>query len=107
MHRLEATGIRCAQSVYDPIVTVKKDADGYLYVLLSSEIDGAELHYTFASANPDTTYPTSHGPLYLPKNAGELRIVASRNGKQIGQQLIISLAELKSRLGETCKLYKD
>lgn len=105
MRRLAIAGINCARSVYDPIVTPKKDGEGFLVLELSSEIEGVALHYTFAAANPDETYPVYRSPLRIPRNAAEIRVVAVRGGKPAGRQLNLPIPELAKRLGQPCKLY--
>jgi len=105
MRRLAIAGVNCARSAYDPIVTPRKDSDGFLVLELSSEIAGVTLHYTFAAANPDETYPAYQSPLRIPRNAAEIRVVAVRGGKPIGRTLNISIQELVKRLGEPCKLH--
>jgi len=105
MRRLAVAGVNCALSAYDPIVTPRKDPEGLLVLELSSELEGVTLHYTFAAANPDATYPAYRSPLRIPKNAAEIRVVAVRGDKPVGRVLNLSLQELVKRLGEPCKIY--
>ncbi|MBL9139248.1 MAG: family 20 glycosylhydrolase [Verrucomicrobiales bacterium] len=107
MERLTQAGINCARSVYDPIVTPKKDAEGFLVLELSSELEEVSLHYTFATANPDPTYPAYQAPLRIPRNAAEIRVVSVRHGRAVGRQLNLPIPELVKRLGTACKLYPE
>lgn len=99
--RMDIEHIKYARSIYDPIITVKKDptANDSLTVDLSTEIEGLDIHYSFDNSNPDNYYPRYTGTLSIPRDAVMLKIITYRNGKPIGRQIDMPLRELKRRAG--------
>jgi hexosaminidase len=61
-------------------------------------VDGLDLYYTFDNSYPDQYYPKYSQPVEVPKDADKLRVVAFKNGKQVGRYMTISVDELKKRL---------
>lgn len=95
--RMDAREIKYATAMFDPIVTVKKvGADG-LQLNMSTEVEGVDLHYSFDNSHPDKYYPKYSEPIQFPKEAILLRVVAYKDGKQVGRQLSLPVAELKKR----------
>lgn len=95
--RFEAADWNCAHSVYDVIFSPRRSADGSLEIVLGTEIEDLEIRYTFAGPDPDAHYPRYEKPLRVPKNAAELRVVTCRNGRKMGRQINMPIAELEKR----------
>ena len=95
--RFEVADWNCAHSIYDVIFSPSRSADGSLEIALGTEIEGLEIHYTFAGPDPDAHYPRYEKPLRVPKNAAELRVVTCRNGRIMGRQINMPIAELEKR----------
>ena len=83
--------------MFDPIVNVKKGAKGGLIIELSSEVEDLDIHYSFDNSPPDNYYPKYSSPLNFPNEASLLRVITYRDGKPVGQQLALPVAELKKR----------
>ena len=95
--RMDTRQIKYATAMFDPIINVKKDSKGGMLVELSSEIEGLDLHYSFDNSHPDNFYPAYSAPVAFPKEASMLRVITYRNGKPIGRQIALPVAELKKR----------
>lgn len=94
--RLDVERIKYARTIYEPIFTASKDSDN-LKVTLQTEIPGIDIYYSFDETNPDNYYPKYKAPLLIPKDAATLKVVTYRNGKQIGRQINMPVAELLKR----------
>ncbi|HEX4850924.1 MAG TPA: chitobiase/beta-hexosaminidase C-terminal domain-containing protein, partial [Puia sp.] len=70
-----------------------------LIVELSTEVEGLDIYYSFDNSIPDNFYPKYAGPLSIPKDASMLKVITYRDGKPIGRQLDMPIAELKKRIG--------
>lgn len=97
--RMDVAGIKYSPAVYDPTVEVSKKDGGQLVLKLSTEIDGLNIHYSFDNSFPDAYYPKATGPVDVPKDAPQVKLVTSRNGKVIGRTIEITIDELKKRAG--------
>jgi len=95
--RFNVAKIKYAPSVYDPIFTASYAADSTLTVNLSTELNGLDIHYSFDNSFPDKFYPKYTQPLIVPKDAVNLKVVTYRNGKQIGRQILMPVAEIRKR----------
>jgi len=88
-------GINYAESFYNPIITGAKDSSGKYQVKLDSELPGTQLYYTFDGTNADAFSPRYNGmPLNVPREASQIRVVAYRDGKPVGRQIVFMLSEL-------------
>ncbi len=96
-NRFDKAGTNYSRSMYDPIVTVKKGKDTSIQVILATEVKGLEIHYSFDEFPPDNFYPVYKSPLEFPAGATNLKVVTYRDGKQMGKQITLPLAELKKR----------
>jgi hexosaminidase len=85
--------------MYDPIFTAKKDAKGELQIVLSTEVEGLNIYYSFDETPPDKFYPEYKTPLSVPKDAVNLKVITYKNGKQAGKAITMPVAELKKRAG--------
>jgi hexosaminidase len=95
--RFDAAQVNYSRSMYDVIFHPRRDGQGDLIVELETEIAGLEIHYTWAGSNPDQFYPRYEKPLTVPPGTRELRVVTCRNGRPIGKEIIMPLAELEKR----------
>ena len=95
--RMDVRQIKYARSMFDPIINVKKDAKGGLIIELTSEVEGLDIHYSFDNSHPDNYYPKYSSPLKFPVEASMLKVITYRDGKPVGQQLALPLAELRKR----------
>ena len=97
--RMDIAKIKYAPSMYDPDFKAIKKADGGLGVELTTELEGLNIHYSFDNSFPDEFYPVYKSQLTVPKDATQLKLITSRNGKLIGRMIIMPVAELKTRAG--------
>jgi len=95
--RMDIRQIKYAKAMFDPIINVKKDGKDGLLVELSSEVEGLDIHYSFDNSHPDNFYPKYSAPLSFPKEASMLKVITYRDGKSIGRQIDLPVAELKKR----------
>ncbi len=95
--RLDAAATNYSRSMYDAGFTVSKDATGNLLITLTKQVEDVVLHYSFDESFPDQFYPVYTKSLTVPKDASNLRVVSYRNGKQVGKQIKMPIAELKKR----------
>jgi hexosaminidase len=90
--RFDAMNWNYSRSIYDPAITLSADKQS---VVITPEIDGLQIHYTFDDTEPDATYPICQGPLPIPKGASHLRTRSYRDGKPIGRTTLITLANIE------------
>ncbi len=98
--RFDLADIKYAPSVYDPIVTASKGADGVVQVYMSTEVKGLDIYYTWDNSFPDNHYPKYTSQLAIPADAFELRAITYRDGKPIGRLLTIPVTDLNQRAGK-------
>ncbi|GAB2545981.1 hypothetical protein GCM10027189_30880 [Rufibacter soli] len=97
--RLEAAHVNYATHFYEPIISAVKDSAGVMKVVLSSEVKGVEMYYTFDDSNPDKFYPKYQGkPLDVPKGAHHIRAISYRHGKTVGREINLPLTEVEKRV---------
>lgn len=99
--RMDAEQVKYARSMFDAIITPRKDnaANDSIIVDLSTEIEGLDIYYSFDNSNPDNFYPKYTGPLAIPKDASWLKVITYRDGKPIGQQINVTVSDLQRRVG--------
>lgn len=95
--RLAVAETKYAPSVYDPIFSVKRTADGKLLVTLTTEVEDLDIYYSFDNSFPDYFYPKYTEPLVVPIDAGMLRVITYRGKKPIGRMLNMPIDELNKR----------
>jgi hexosaminidase len=93
--RFDAAQIKYSPAMYEPDVTVSKNAKGETVVTLIPEIDGLSIHYSFDNTFPDNFYPVYSAPVTAPKDAVMMRIVSYKNGKQVGRMITMPVEDLK------------
>jgi hexosaminidase len=87
-----------SRSMYDPIFKfVKQKGADSIRIELSTELEGLNVHYAFDETFPDEFYPVYTQPLTVPKDAVNLRVITSRNGKLVGKMITMPVAEMKKR----------
>ncbi|MDP4263402.1 MAG: family 20 glycosylhydrolase [Bacteroidota bacterium] len=96
-HRFDIEEIKYSRSLYDPIFTAVKDSSGQLQIVLSTEIEGLTIYYSFDETYPDNFYPAYRAPLSVPKDAANLKVVTYRGKEQMGKIINMPIAELKKR----------
>ena len=95
--RMDMAQVKYAKAMFDPIFTAKKDSNGALQIELATEVEGLDIHYSFDNSHPDNFYPKYSKPLSVPKGASMLKVITYRDGKPMGRQIDMPLAELKKR----------
>jgi hexosaminidase len=98
--RMDEEQVKYARTLFDPIFTLKKqdskEADS-LQIMLSTEVEGLHLYYSFDNSNPDNFYPEYSVPLTIPKEALMLKVISYRNDRPIGRQINMPIAVLRRR----------
>ena len=95
--RMDFAQVKYARSMFDAIFDPQKDNNDSLLINLSTEIDGLDIYYSFDNSNPDNFYSKYATPLSVPKGASMLKVVTYRDGKPVGRQIDITVAELRRR----------
>lgn len=96
--RMDIEHVKYARAMFDPIIDVKRNVNNEIQIILSTEVDGLAIYYSFDNSHPDNFYPKYTTPLYIPKDAVMIKVVTYRDGKQIGRQIDMPIATLKTRL---------
>lgn len=99
--RLDVAETKYAPSVYDPSFEVSKATGGQLKVDLSTELSGLDMYYSFDNSFPDKFYPKYTEALIVPKDAVNLKVITYRGKNPIGRMMIMPIAELKKRAGNS------
>lgn len=99
--RLDVEQVKYARSMFDAIITPKKDVAAYdsITVDLSTEVAGLDIYYSFDNSNPDNFYPKYVSTLSIPKEASWLKVITYRDGKPVGQQINVLVRDLQRRVG--------
>ena len=95
--RMNAREIKYSTAMFDPIINVKKEGKDDLLIELSGEVEGLDIHYSFDNSHPDNYYPKYSAPVRFPREASMLRVTTYRNGKPVGREISLPVAELKKR----------
>jgi hexosaminidase len=96
--RFDAAGINYAQSVYDPIISVKKNDAGRIVITLATEIEGIDLYYTVDNSIPNHYHPKYISAIEFPEGADNFRVIAYRDGKPAGRLISIKAEDLEKRV---------
>ena len=99
--RLDIEQVKYARSMFDAIITPKKDVNAFdsITVDLGTEVAGLDIYYSFDNSNPDNFYPKYTSTLSIPKEAAMLKVITYRNGKPIGRQINVPIGDLQRRVG--------
>ena len=98
--RLDQAEIKYAPSVYDPIFTATRDAQGQLTIQLSTEINGLDIYYSFDNSFPDRYYPKYTGTLMAPKEAVMLKVITYKGRQPVGRMIAMPIDELQKRANQ-------
>jgi hexosaminidase len=100
---MDAEQIKYARSMFDAVITPKKDPAAFdsITVDLSTEVAGLDIYYSFDNSNPDNFYPKYTSTLSIPKEAAWLKVITYRDGKPIGRQIDVPIGDLQRRVGLT------
>ncbi|HXH98994.1 MAG TPA: family 20 glycosylhydrolase [Sphingobacteriaceae bacterium] len=96
--RYDAAEVNYAPSIYDPIINVRTGRANQLEVILSTEIEGLDIYYTFDNSFPDRFYPKYTTPLVVPKDAAMLKLITYRGKEVKGRLLTIPIVDLQKRI---------
>ena len=99
--RMDVEQVKYARSMFDAIITPKKDVNAYdsITVDLGTEVSGLDIYYSFDNSNPDNFYPKYSSTLSIPKEAAWLKVITYRDGKPIGRQINVTIGDLQRRVG--------
>ena len=99
--RFDVEQVKYARSMFDAIITAKKDVTVYdsVTVDLATEVSGLDIYYSFDNSNPDNFYPKYTSTLTIPRDAVMLKVITYRNGKPIGRQIDVPVLALQQRAG--------
>ena len=95
--RMDIAEIKYSRSMFDPIFKTSAEGSG-LKLQMETEIEGLDIHYSFDGSVPDNYYPKYSKPLVIPKDAIDVKVVTYRDGKQVGKQIKLPVAELEKRV---------
>lgn len=90
--------INYAPSLYDPIISVKKNSDGRIVVELKSEAPNLDFYYSFDNTVPNYYYTKYKEPIVLPEGTDMIRISSYRGKRQMGRLISISFDDLAKRI---------
>ena len=96
--RLEFSGIKYSPSMYDPILAFSRK-DSTVFVKMSTEIEGLDIHYSFDNSFPDNYYPKYKETVTVPRDAATLKVITYRNNKPLGRMIVIPIPDMKKRAG--------
>jgi len=97
--RFDASKTNVSKAVYEPILSIYKNADKLMCELKNS-IPNSQIYYTI-----NNTYPVQFGqkynsPFEIPEGNLNLRVRTFRNGDPLGRELFIPRTELEKRVSE-------
>jgi hexosaminidase len=95
--KLDASNIKYAKSIYDPIVTTQINTKGELIVNMEGEMDGLRIYFTIDDAMPDHYSTEFIKPFVVPEDVANIRVISYRDGKPMGKILNIPIESLKKR----------
>ncbi len=98
MKRFDTAQVKYAPSVFDPIFTAAKDADGKLLIELGTEVKDLDIYYSFDNSFPDRFYPRYTTALTPPKDAKVLKVITYRGNQPMGRMITMPIATLQKRL---------
>jgi hexosaminidase len=92
--RNSEAGINYAPSMYDPIISVKKNADGKMVIELSAEARDLDFYYTFDNTKPNHYYTKYQNSIVLPEGTDMIRIASYRGEQQMGRLISLTTEDL-------------
>jgi len=94
--RMDEANIRYSRSMFDPVIKTSREGAN-IKLTMETEVEGVDIHYSYDGSYPDNYYPKYAKPLIVPKDALDVKLVTYRNGKQVGKQITLPVAELAKR----------
>ena len=95
--RLDVAETKYSPAMYDAIFTVSKDTSKQLKIILSTELKGLDIYYTFDNTFPDRYSPKYTDALMVPKEAVMLKVITYRGKEPIGRMIYMPVEELQKR----------
>jgi len=96
--RMDLQEVKYSRSMFDPEFKVQRNGNDGLQVEMLTEVSGLDIYYSFDNSFPDNFYPKYQKPLIVPTDASRLKVVTYKNGKPVGKQIDITIADLTSRV---------
>lgn len=96
--RFDQASTNYSPSLYDPIITVRKNKDGLLMIDLKTEVEGLDLYYTVDNSVPNQYHNKYKEPLVFPQGADMFKVIAYRDGKPISRLISLKTEELEKRV---------
>jgi hexosaminidase len=96
--RFDEAEINYAPSMYDPIISVKRNTNGQLVIDLSTEAQNLDIFYTVDNTIPNQYYPKYNGTITFPDGADMLRVITYRNNKSMGRLISLKTEDLEKRV---------
>ncbi len=94
--RFDQDKVNYATSIYDPEISIMKDAKGNSQIVFTTEIHGLDIYYTFDFTFPDKfSMKYTDNPIRIPKGATEIWAITYRDGKPVGRLLTIHIEQIK------------
>jgi hexosaminidase len=97
--RMDEAGMKYSRSMYDPLFKASW-SKGQIKLDFSTELDDLDIYYSYDGSNPDNHYPKYSQSLIVPKDATVVKVITYRDGKQVGKQIDMPVAELEKRAGK-------
>jgi hexosaminidase len=96
--RFDAAEINYSPSIYDPMIDVKRNAQGQLTIDLSTEAQDLDIFYTVDNSIPNQHYPKYKGTITFPEGADMFRVITYRNNQPMGRLISLKTEELEKRV---------
>lgn len=96
--RFDEAGVNYAPSMYDPIITVKKNSNGHLTIDLKTEVEGLDIFYTVDNSVPNQYQEKYKNAITFPVGADIFRVITYRNNKPVGRLISLKTEELQKRV---------
>jgi hexosaminidase len=94
--RWDAADVNYSKAMYDPIVKSSLNGD-QLKLEISTEDPGLRVYYSIDNTMPDNHSPEFTGPVVMPINDFNLRVIAYKNGKPVSHLIVLDKDQLKAR----------
>lgn len=86
-------------SMYEPDFSFTKNSKGQIVLKMTTELDDISIHYSFDNSFPDRFYPAYTGPIVVPAECSQLRVVTCKGKEQKGRFITFPMEEMKKRAG--------
>jgi hexosaminidase len=96
--RFDKAGINYSTSMYDPIISVKKNNAGSLVIELTTETAGLDIFYTLDNSIPNHYHNKYREPIVVPADVDNFRVITYRNGQPLGRLISLKKEDLAKRV---------